>query len=72
MREIKFRAWSKEFGMSPATTLVNMLQVVARKDSHDYPDELMTLMQHTASKTRTAWRFTRGMWCDGNFDWAKS
>jgi len=52
MREIKFRAWSKEFGMSPATTLANMLQVVARKDSHDYPDELMTLMQYTGLKDK--------------------
>jgi uncharacterized phage protein (TIGR01671 family) len=52
MREIKFRAWSKEFGMSPATTVVNMLQVVARKDSHDYPDELMTLMQYTGLKDK--------------------
>jgi uncharacterized phage protein (TIGR01671 family) len=47
MREIKFRAWSKEFGMSPATKLLNMLQVVAKKESHDYPDEYLTLMQYT-------------------------
>jgi uncharacterized phage protein (TIGR01671 family) len=52
MREIKFRAWSKEFGMSPATTLTNMLQVVARRDPHDYPDELMTLMQFTGLKDK--------------------
>jgi len=38
--------------MSPATTLANMLQVVARRDPHDYPDELMTLMQFTGLKDK--------------------
>jgi uncharacterized phage protein (TIGR01671 family) len=72
MREIKFRAWSKEFGMSPATTLANMLQVVARRDPHDYPDELMTLMQFTDLKDKNGKEIYEGDVVRRNFDRAKS